>query len=200
LDLPPSYFETLLTRFKADPELGIASGVYLEGHQGMWKPVKMPAYHAAGCSKVVRAQCFRDIGGFIPRRGWDTVDEIRAQVKGWKTRHFDDVTVRHLKPEGAGIGFARTNSMHGQIYYVTGGGALFFLFKFLHRLIFGTPVILGGIMMLAGFLRSWIRGEPRLVSNSEAKVYRHLLNKRIFRGVAGMLGRFRSRHKVVSYS
>jgi poly-beta-1,6-N-acetyl-D-glucosamine synthase len=188
LNLPPSYFETLLTRFKADPELGIASGTYLEEHRGVWKPVPMPAYHAAGCSKIVRAQCFRDIGGFIPMRGWDTVDEIRAQIRGWKTCHFEDVTLRHLKPEGASIGFTRTQMMHGQIYYLTGGGTLFFLLKFIHRLGAGKPVMLGGIMMLVGFLQTWLKREPRLLSDSEAKIYRSLLNQRILRTITGVLG------------
>jgi len=40
------------------------------------------ALHASGASKMVRAQCFADIGGFVPYRGWATIDEIRAEMKG----------------------------------------------------------------------------------------------------------------------
>ena len=126
LDFAPDYFERLLRRFQEDPKLGIASVVYLENRNGKWKQVKMPPYHAAGQTKVVRAKCFADIGGFVVSRGWDTVDEIRAHAMGWNTRHFEDLFFYHLKAEGSGIGFLRTNEMHGEIFYLTGGGQLFF--------------------------------------------------------------------------
>lgn len=200
LEIPEEYFETLISKFQEDPKLGIASGIYLEESGEVWKPVKMPKYHAAGCSKTVRAECFREIDGFIPQRGWDTVDEIRAQVMGWKTCHFEELALRHLRTEGAGIGFTRTNLMHGQIYYMTGGGALFFLLKCLHRLVFGKPIFLGGVMMLVGYTRAYLNGEPRLVSDGEALRYRHLLNERILATWTQVLGRLKPTGKTIGYS
>ena len=200
LEIPPEYFETLLSRFRADPKLGIASGIYVEQKEQVWKPVKMPKYHAAGCSKMVRAECFRDIGGFIPKRGWDTVDEIRAQVMDWETCHFEDLALRHLKSEGAGIGSSRTNLMHGQIYYVTGGGGLFVFLKCLHRLVFGKPILVGGIMMFLGFMQAMLKGEPKLVSDREADRYRHLLNERILRSWVELLSRLRPGRKTIGWS
>lgn len=179
IDFPPDYFEQLIVRFREDKQLGIASGIYLEEKDGAWLPVKMPDYHAAGQTKMVRAKCFADIDGFVASRGWDTVDEIRAQAKGWKTMHFGELYFFHLKKEGSGIGFARTNMMHGEIYYLTGGGKLFFLLKLLHRIVFGKPFLLGGIRMFWGFLKSWWSGKPKLVNQTEANLYQHLLNQRI---------------------
>jgi biofilm PGA synthesis N-glycosyltransferase PgaC len=200
LEIPEGYFETLLNRFESDPRLGIASGIYVEEHGHAWKRVKMPKYHAAGCSKMVRAECFRQIGGFIPQRGWDTVDEIRAQVMGWKTCHFEDIELRHLRPEGAGIGFTRTNLMHGHIYYMTGGGTLFLLLKCLHRLFFGKPIFLGGIMMFVGFIRAYLNDEPRLVSDGEAVRYRHMLNQRVLSVWPRVLNWLVPSRKTVGYS
>ncbi len=200
LEIPEEYFETLIGRFQADPKLGIASGIYLEEWRQTWKAVKMPAYHAAGCSKMVRAECFREIGGFIPNRGWDTVDEIRAQVTGWKTCHFGDLALRHLKSEGSGIGSRRTNLMLGQIYYLTGGGAFFFLLKCLHRLIFSKPFFLGGFMMLIGFLRAYFKGEPKLVSDREALCYRRLLNQRILGAWSEKFNRLVPSRKMMGWS
>lgn len=179
LDLPPDYFEQLMARFHLDDRLGIASGVYLEEKQGRWSPVKMPAYHAAGASKMMRRSCFADIQGFILSRGWDTVDEIRAQMAGWKTCHFEDLKFLHLKREGSGVGALRTNMMHGQIYYLTGGGTFFFFFKFIDRLVRGRPLFLAPFAMLLGFLKPWILRKPRSVSQAEAAFYRRLLNGRI---------------------
>lgn len=183
LELPPTYFEDILSRFTADPKLGIASGAYEEEDEGSWDIVKMPSYHAAGCSKVVRAECFREIGAFVAKPCWDTLDEIRAQVHGWKTQHFPEIRLHHLKTEGVGVGLLRTSVMHGRSYYLTGGGGIFFSLKVLHRLVFGKPLLLGGLLMAAGYLRSWWSGESRLVTEAEATAYRNVLHQRIFTAV-----------------
>src|SRR5207245_1608604 len=52
LDFAPDYFQRLIGKFHRDPALGIASGTYLEKRKGRWLKVPMPAYHAAGASKV----------------------------------------------------------------------------------------------------------------------------------------------------
>ncbi len=181
VELEPDYFEALLLRFEREPKLGIASGVYLEEGSRGWSAVCMPGYHAAGASKFMRARCFDEIGGFVRERGWDTVDEVRAQVKGWTTKHFAELRFRHLKPEGSGIGSMRTHVMHGDVYYLTGGGVLFLLLKAAHRMATGTPRVVGGMAMLYGYLRSWVSGRRRLVDADEARHYRRLLNRRLLR-------------------
>lgn len=192
LELPWDYFESLLARFEQNPRLGIASGVYLEEGPRGWRAIGMPAYHAAGASKVMRAKCFAEMGGFVRERGWDTVDEVRAQVKGWETTHFPDVQFRHLKPEGSGIGNLRTNVMHGDVYFLTGGGLLFLLLKVTHRMVSGSPPLAGGLAMLYGYLRSWVSGRERLVDRVEARHYRRLLNRRLLPWRADRGGRLNS--------
>lgn len=184
VDLPANYFEFLVDRFAEDPSLGIASGVYLEQEQGEWTLVPMPSYHAAGASKMMRADCFRQIGGFVKSRGWDTVDEIRAQVLGWKTRHFTELEFHHLKREGSGIGSFATNVMHGEVYYLTGGGVLFFLLKVLHRMVSEKPYISGGLALLWGYVKSALSGKQKLVTTKEAQFYARLLNRRLLGGLA----------------
>ena len=179
LRLDPDYFERLIDQSDKNKKLGISSGIYLEHTINGWVPIEMPSYHAAGACKMVRRECFCQIGGFIPSKGWDTIDEIKAQCKGWDTCHFENIKFFHLKAEGSGIGNTKTNIMHGEIYYATGGGLLFFIFKIVHRMIFGKPILIAGIMMLWGYLRSSILKKKRLVDNNEAQFYKKLLNKRI---------------------
>jgi glycosyltransferase involved in cell wall biosynthesis len=179
--LEPDYFERLIAHFEADPKLGIASGVYLEQKGDAWTEVAMPSYHASGASKMIRAKCLSDIGGFPLLPGWDTVDEIKAQTRGWKTRHFSELKFYHLRQEGAAIGGWKTGILHGHIYYVTGGGLFFLVFKSLHRLVAGRPILLGGVAMLWGYLKARVTGAPRLVTDTEADFYRRLLNSRLFR-------------------
>jgi biofilm PGA synthesis N-glycosyltransferase PgaC len=186
VELPPNYFERVLARFKDLDTLGIASGVYQEEHGGKLRTISMPLYHASGASKVIRRRCFEEIRGFISEKGWDTVDEIRAQRAGWATRHFADLKFRHFKQEGSEAGFLRTGRMHGEIYYRTGGGKAFFLLKVLHRLVFGDVFLLEGLMLLYGYLSACIRRVPLLVTREEAKLYRRMLNQRITGPVLGV--------------
>lgn len=190
LDFAPDYFEQLLSRFHADKTLGIASGVYLEKRGETWDPIRMPDYHAAGACKVLRAECFRDIGGFVPQRGWDTIDEIRAQSLGWRTRHFPELQFFHLKKEGTGIGRLRTALMSGQTDYLCGAGSLFFALKVAHRMASGDPFLFEGLMFLVGYTRSWLTRKPRLVTKSEAEFYRNLLNERMRRSLREFMARW----------
>lgn len=179
LSFEPDYFENLFGRFMEDRRLGIASGVYLEkGETGSWKEVAMPLYHAAGASKVLRRECFEEIGGFILAAGWDTVDEIRAITLGWNTGHFIDLKMNHLKPEGSGMGSIRTSVMHGEIYYLTGGSKIFFLLKVLHRM-GKKPRGIGALALSWGYLKAlWKRKTP-LVTQAEAECYQALLRERL---------------------
>lgn len=178
------YFERLLAKFAENPKLGIASGIYQEARAGQdWVTVEMPPYHAAGASKMIRRQCFEEIGGFVAARGWDSVDEIRAMTRGWCTRHFPELRIKHWKTEGSGIGLVRTSVMHGEIYYLTGGSKFFFLLKVMHRL-FNRPLLLGGLGLVWGYLRTMCqKGRPLLVTEDEARCYKSLLNSRILNRV-----------------
>ena len=180
LDLPANYFEYLLEKFHADDRLGIASGQFYEDGPNGWNVSWMPPYHAAGASKVVRSQCFEDIGGFPTRPGWDTADEIKAQFRGWKTCHFPELSFYHLRKEGAALGFLRTNLLHGEIYYVCGGGALFFALKVFHRMFTSRPFVLSGLALTWGYLRALLARKKRLVNESEQEFYKNALNQRIW--------------------
>src|SRR4051812_33124580 len=184
LKLSPDHFERMLEHFSLDPRLGIASGVYLEEHGGKWAPIKMPAYHAAGAAKMVRRECFDDIGGFALLPGWDTVDEIKAQAKGWSTAHFPEIEFFHLKPEGSAKGWL-TNKFHGEIYYVCGGGKVFFALKVLERMLFGKPFFVSGLLLLYGYLVAAVSGRKRLIDDNEARIYKGLQNKRLTDFVSG---------------
>ncbi len=181
LRLPRDYFEELLRRFKENSRLGIASGVYLEEKSKGWVPVRMPAYHAAGAGKMIRKECFEEIGGFEEKKGWDTVDEIRARFRGWETCHFTDLEFYHLKPEGTGMGLLKTAVMRGEIFFLCGGTFSLFLIKALKEMIAGNPKIISGLAMTYGFFRPLFESWPKLVSSNEAKLYRGLLKDRLVR-------------------
>jgi poly-beta-1,6-N-acetyl-D-glucosamine synthase len=179
LEFEATYFERLIARFEENPRLGIASGIYLEHDLEKWVEVEMPSYHASGASKVVRTQCFSEIGGFPLFPGWDTADEIKANTHGWETRHFRDIRFYHLRKEGAAMGRLSTNALHGHVFYVTGGGPFYFAIKAVLRLAQGRPILLASFAMLWGYFRAWARRTPKLVTESEARFYRAQLKQRL---------------------
>jgi biofilm PGA synthesis N-glycosyltransferase PgaC len=193
VSLEPDYFERLLEAMAADPRWGIASGVYCEQHGGRWATVRMPAYHAAGASKTLRRRCYGEIGGFVPRKGWDTVDEIRATRAGWRTGHVESLVFRHLKPEGAAMGALATHRFHGEICYQTGADAGFVLFKALHRMATASPRLAGGLAMLWGYAVPLARRHQRLVTPEEARTYRAMLRARLAPALRAWLGAARQR-------
>ncbi len=194
LSFGPEFFETIVQGFAGDERMGIASGIYLEQDKNkVWQEVEMPPYHAAGACKVVRRDCFEDIGGFIAAPGWDTVDEIRAMTLGWKTGHFKEARAGHHKPEGSALGMVRTSRMHGEIYYRTGGDLLFFALKVLHRL-GARPYGKNALALTWGYIRAAMRRTPPLVTPAEADHYRSLLRgqlrrriKRVFHSETALL-------------
>jgi glycosyltransferase involved in cell wall biosynthesis len=179
LSFPANYFEEITKRFSSNSRLGIASGIYLEADErGCWQPISMPPYHAFGACKVVRRRCFEEIGGFVAAGGWDTVDEIKALSRGWITTHFSDLKVRHHKREGSGIGLLRTSRMHGEMYYVSGGDPLMFVFKVMRRLAM-PPRPLNAMSLTFGYFEALLRRQPKLVTAAEAAFYRKLLRSRL---------------------
>jgi len=121
-------------------------------------------------------------------------------MRGWRTRHFDKIKFYHLRTEGSAIGSVGTGILHGEVYYWTGGGPLFLLLKFLHRSFTAKPFLLGGLAMLWGYLRLLAAREARLVSDSEARFYRQLLNRRIRQSLGRLQPRNRPRDAARSVS
>ena len=187
LSFDSDYFQQLLERFQQDERLGIASGIYLErNNTGDWKEIVMPFYHAAGASKVIRRACFKDIGGFIPAPGWDTVDEIKAMTRGWTTTHFSELRMMHHKREGSSIGAVNTGVMQGEAYYRTGGSKIFFVLKVFHR-ISVRPYFINAVALIWGYMRAMVKKKQLLVTETEAHYYKELLLGRLKKRIKSLL-------------
>src|SRR6185503_15022804 len=118
VELPPDYFERLLERFAAEPELGIAGGVLLELNGRDWESTKIPAYHVRGALKLYSRECFEAIGGIEERLGWDTIDETYARMQGYSTKSLPEVPARHHRPVATRGGTLRGRARHGQCAYI----------------------------------------------------------------------------------
>jgi poly-beta-1,6-N-acetyl-D-glucosamine synthase len=158
-----TYFEDCLARFARDPKLGIgggrvycrANGVAVEDSPGD------PSFHVRGATKIYRHATWDAIGGLVRAPGWDALDEVKANMLGWKTYSFHDLRLLQLKPTGSADGIWKNWVKNGRANYVTGYHPLFMLVKCLKRMI-EPPYGLAAIGLLSGFLSGYLRRLPRI--------------------------------------
>jgi len=155
LSFHSDYFEKLFIEFERDPRLGIAGGYcqYLDGQT--MRIEWTPEYHVRGATKVYRKKCLSDIGGLVPVMGWDGLDEMKAQMLGWKTRSFNDIFVEHLRHTGEATGKIRFAWLWGVSSYYMGYDPLFFIIR-CTRNIKRRPYLVFSMMMVFGYLYSFV--------------------------------------------
>ncbi len=97
----PEYFDRLVAEFEKDERLGIASGsCYEERPDGVWRQRHGTGAEVWGASRAYRRSCLEKILPLEERMGWDTIDLVSANVRGWKTRTVRDLPFLHHRREG----------------------------------------------------------------------------------------------------
>lgn len=165
LDVPPGYFEGLMTRMEVEPRLGTTSGKpwFVHPRTGALVAEVCGDEMSVGMTKFYRTTCFREIGGFVSQVMWDGIDCHRARMLGWMAESVDEPSLRfvHLRPQGAsqkGIWTGRTRAGFGQ--YFMGTAPLYYLVSAAYRM-FQHPFLIGSLGMLWGYTSSALRGLPR---------------------------------------
>jgi biofilm PGA synthesis N-glycosyltransferase PgaC len=161
LSLGTDYFERCFAEFRKDPELGIGGGLLYHLESGVVRTETCPLFHVRGATKIYRRACWDAIGGLRMGPGWDTIDEIKANMLGWRTRNFPNVKAQHLRPTGAADGAWRDAVKNGQAEYFSGYHPLFMLVKCLKRVI-QRPYIIGAAGLFCGFASAYLKQSPKV--------------------------------------
>jgi poly-beta-1,6-N-acetyl-D-glucosamine synthase len=181
VELPPDYFERLLGRFENEPELGIAGGVLLERSGGAWEPTKIPPYHVRGALKLYSRGCFEAIGGIEERLGWDTIDETYARMRGYSTRSVPDLAARHHRPVATRGGALRGRARHGHCAYILRYGAWWVVLRSF-KVALERPYGLSGIAFFYGYLRAYLKAQPKVEDEGFRRFVREELRARVLPG------------------
>lgn len=173
LTFPPDYFEQCLRKFAAEPKLGIGGGTICQQLNGKLEAESKidPAFHVRGATKIYRRECWVQIGGLIRAPGWDTVDEVKANMLGWTTRTFPDLRLVHHRPAGAAYGTWSNLIKNGRANYVAGYHPLFMMAKCLRRS-FEKPYVVEGCGLLLGFVSGYLNRVPRVDDKRLIKYFR----------------------------
>lgn len=153
------YFERLLARFMEEAGLGIAGGYCGACIGGETVLDETPPYHVRGATKIYRRECYSQIGGLISAMGWDTLDEMKAMMLGWKTRSFRDVVLLHHRLTGSATGLLRYAWMAGKSFWFMGYDPLYLLLSSLKRA-FKKPILLFSLTIILGYLTAFLTNDP----------------------------------------
>ena len=165
--LCPDYYEQLFKRFKINPDLGIATGLYREKVNGVFVEANIDRMSTPKALQVFRRKCYEQIGGYIPceNGGEDSCAEIIARMHGWNTWSFPEIKVVHNRP----VGMAECKTIlkarfkQGRTDYCLATHPLFMLAKCMRRGFIEKPFILSGLARLIGFVGGYMNREKRSI-------------------------------------
>jgi glycosyltransferase involved in cell wall biosynthesis len=172
----PDYFALLLERFAADPRLGIAGGACYELENGVWERYKVAANHPRGASRAYRWELLDDVMALEPVLGWDGVDEVMAELRGFRTQGFTDFGFRHHRPVGHREGRLRAGAALGRQAWHMGYRPSYLLLRALYRARQNAT----SIAMVWGYVAAAAVGSPRC---SQPNVIDHVRDRQRIRRV-----------------
>jgi poly-beta-1,6-N-acetyl-D-glucosamine synthase len=161
LTFASDYFEKCFEHFDRDAKLGVGGGDICHDIAGIRKVEANPKFHVRGATKIYRRACWEAIGGLIQAPGWDTIDEVKANMLGWKSYSFDELQLTHHRLTGAADGLLRDRIKHGLACYISGYHPLFVVASCVSRLL-QKPYIAGSAAIGYGFLKGYLTRAPRV--------------------------------------
>lgn len=171
----PDYMAFVLEKFAAEPELGVAGTPFIEeGDYDSKRDSFEGENYVAGPCQLFRANCFEEIGGYVPNRagGVDWIAVMTARMRGWKVRSFSEKRFHHHRTMGTAERSALSALFsYGEKDYYLGGSPIWQLFRVAYR-ITKKPVLTGGLALLSGYCWAALRRAKRPVSNELMRFHR----------------------------
>ena len=187
ISFDPDYFSFLLHKLADDPRLGLVGTPFKEGSNPTYDYRFASVEHVSGACQVFRRQCFEEIGGYLPVRGGciDHIAVISCRMKGWKTRTFTDRICFHHRTMGtAQQGALAARFKNGKKDYAIGNHPLWELFRGIYQMS-RTPLLIGGVMVMSGYLWALITRVERPVSQELVAFYRREQMQRLRKVLSG---------------
>jgi poly-beta-1,6-N-acetyl-D-glucosamine synthase len=155
------YFERCLQRFEKAERLGIGGGTIYNLVEGREQLEENPRFHVRGATKIYRRKCWEEIGGLWQAPGWDTIDELKAQMLHWNTETFGDIKILQQRATGTAENLWRDLVKNGLARYIAGYHPLFLLATCVFRSA-SKPYIVRSAGLLWGYLQGYIKHVPQV--------------------------------------
>ena len=170
----PDHFEFLIERLSDDPQLGVAGTAYTEDGWDSMRDSFEGAESVHGACQLFRADCFKEIGGYVPHRagGIDWIAVTTARMRGWKTRNFPERRFHHHRTMGtAERGAVGAMFDYGKKDYFLGGSPLWQACRVVYRMT-KRPVLAGGLALMSGYCWAALTRMERPVSPELMRFHR----------------------------
>lgn len=177
LGFASDYFERCFLEFANDTQLGVGGGVICHMENGVPVIEKNPHFHVRGATKIYRKTCWDAIGGVVKGAGWDTLDELKANMLGWASRSFSGLQVIHFRHTGAANGKWQNAVKKGEWNYISGYHPLFMAAKVV-RNIFKRPHFKGAAGLLCGYVSAFCTKAVRV---DDPQLIRYIQNQQLRR-------------------
>jgi len=182
LSFGPDYFASCFKQFRADTELGITGGAICAMIDGelVEESKGDPPFHVRGATKIYRRECWQAIGSLMKAPGWDTLDEIKANMTGWRTYTLHDLKLHQHRITGGADGSWKNWVKNGMANYVAGYHPAFMLAKCIKRALSGPSVTVpAGLAygFLSGYLKRAPRTEPDVMGYVRQQQWKKLLHQ-----------------------
>jgi glycosyltransferase involved in cell wall biosynthesis len=161
LILTPDYFEKCFDEFRKEPRLGIGGGTIYHTVDGVENIEHVPDFHVRGATKIYKRECWEAIGGLWVAPGWDTIDEVKANMLGWTSRSFPEIKLLQQRPTGTSESVWKDLVKCGRARYVSGYHPLFMASSCVLRL-FQKPFLLGSAGLLYGYASGYWKHLPQV--------------------------------------
>jgi poly-beta-1,6-N-acetyl-D-glucosamine synthase len=186
ISFDPEYFSFLLEKLAGDSELGLVGTPFQDGDK-IYDYRFVNIEHVSGACQLFRRDCFQQIGGYTPVKGGgiDYLAVLTARMKGWKTRTFTGKVCQHHRVMGtAQNGILKARFKNGVKDYAFGNHPLWEISRTFYQLS-QKPFILGGMMLLAGYIWASIKRVERPVTPQLVSFVRREQMDRLKKFLAG---------------
>lgn len=163
------FFDKLIIKFEDNKSLGIASGaIQIRDISGNSRDGKRRTDTISGGEMICRRQCVEDIGGIPITYFWDGVMRVKAILKGWEIRRFDEIKIIQTRDTYTAEGSKKGYYLAGTYEYYLNYNPVIIILKGL--IYFIKRPHYTGLSYLSGYFNCWLRRKDK-IDDKEIKNY-----------------------------
>lgn len=163
-------FEKIIIEFEKDSRLGIAS-FWLQyiNNKGVLCKVAYREDTISGGGMMIRRGCFEDIGGYYITHSPDSVLGVKAVLRGWKIKRFNEIEIVQIRETCSAEGLKVGYTLRGEYAYYVNNNPLFVAIKGLKYCLRKPHYI--GFAYLYGYFNSLIQRKEQTRDEEMRKYY-----------------------------
>jgi len=168
--LSTDFFDRLIEKFEKNSKLGLASGGIYYNYNNELILEKGREDLPRGGARMFRRKCFEDVGGYSITYAPDSIANIKAKLRGWEIKQFEEIKATQTRRTSTAEGFWKGYWIKGATSYFVNISPCFAMLKSL-KYLFNRPYYIG-LAYFWGYFSSFLRKQER-IDDAEIREYYH---------------------------